>query len=1456
MTNISDLSPKPKTVSISGNATIASGYGKFGSASLLCQDIGSFLYLDNNSDFNLSNSDYTIECWIKPSGDYSAKNTIITKRSEASGCAWGLYLDSGNGKLSFYNGVSYTGSLSPSTNSWNHIAAVLYTGNLSLYLNGTGILSTGISNSNVNAPIYIGNYPPLSEQYKGYIDDLRITKGVSGARYLTNFDPPTGPFATTGTPVTSPTSPLNPVATTGNATLSLSWSAPLDDNGADIINYAIEYIDDNDSVSYIQTNSTDLSYILSNLNNGTTYRARVAALNIIGTGSYSSTVSGTPGTIPSAPTQLSYSVINSGLSLSWTPSTDGGRPIVDYAIRYTSGGSANIQLTNSANSIYSLTGLTNGVSYVVDVAAINILGTGAYSQSVTGVPATFPSQPSALVLAYSTSGLNFSWSAPSNNGSAITDYLIQYSGNNDLSWTNYNDSVSTDTSIVLTGLVMENTYVARVAAINSIGTGLYSTASNSVFLTANPLPSEPTGVSATAGNRQASVSWGIPSSSGAAPISGYLIQHSNDDGESWITVNNAFTATTGLVTGLINGFSYKFQVAALNTIGTGPYSVPSSSVYLPTAITIVTQPSNQTSVNGQATFSITATVAGDAVLSYQWQKQEGGVGSFSDITGATSSSLVLSGLTNNNDNGDVYRCVLSATGEAITVNSNSVVLTVNAPVITITSQPSNQTAISGSATFSVTATVTEAATLSYQWEKQEGGAGSFSNVSGATSNSLSLSSLTNAADNGDVYRCVVSATGGATSVTSNSVTLTVSASSGPPAPTNLTAVAGDTSVALDWTAPANTTGITDYVIQYSTDGGTTWITYIPPPIITITQQPTVQVASGGAATFSVSATATEGGTLSYQWQKQESGTGAFTNVSGATSSSLSLTGLVYADDHSDKYRCVISALVAETNATSSKTSTAATLLIENPAGQPTPVLLATFDGNVLLDLGPNNYWLESALGGYSDNGSIADAYIVSNFLEDAAYISNNAAQVGPNYGSYFSLGIRTQVGRANFLSQISDGPFTIEMQYYPGGDLSTLQYSDEERYFKIGPYVVAGIKANSYYSQYGSPAYAHTAVYGDYIDSSTELCHTPVVLTPQSWNHIALVVDSNTVRLYINGSLACSGSTYPGSFSEFQVGGFYSNPFMSQVDNLRVVDSAIYTGDDIIVPTSASLTYTRTTNPTTELLLNATHGIEDWGKNRILLEHGPYWSAPGRSTYSPIVSTDQYKYGGASYYMDGTVCGLYPIDATYWNGQTAAIASLTSTLQNGPWTIEMWVRPTATLSYNSTPTGDPEQSGEAYWTLGFGPNNYIALYDNIYSGPIYDAENSTWLPPDAISTGVTLDYRVGGVSQRVNLPTSLSRNAWHHLAVVADTANGLLRLKVNGAEVGTIDISGSWSSKGAGYPGIDGLVIGELNNVLAGGNQYVGNTYNWFTGYIDDIRISSVALYGTGSYSVPTAALT
>ena len=60
--------------------------------------------------------------------------------------------------------------------------------------------------------------------------------------------------------------------------------------------------------------------------------------------------------------------------------------------------------------------------------------------------------------------------------------------------------------------------------------------------------------------------------------------------------------------------------------------------------------------------------------------------------------------------------------------------------------------------------------------------------------------------------------------------------------------------------------------------------------ITIGTQPANQNTSSGAATFSVSATASASGTLAYQWQKRTSSSGRFSNVSGATSASLALTG--------------------------------------------------------------------------------------------------------------------------------------------------------------------------------------------------------------------------------------------------------------------------------------------------------------------------------------------------------------------------------------------------------------------------------------------------------------------------------------------------------------------------------------------------------------------------------------
>jgi hypothetical protein len=71
---------------------------------------------------------------------------------------------------------------------------------------------------------------------------------------------------------------------------------------------------------------------------------------------------------------------------------------------------------------------------------------------------------------------------------ALNDYVIQYSSDSGSNWTTFTDTVSTSTSVTVTGLTNGTAYIFRVAGKNNIGTGTYSTASNSVTPLAGKIP--------------------------------------------------------------------------------------------------------------------------------------------------------------------------------------------------------------------------------------------------------------------------------------------------------------------------------------------------------------------------------------------------------------------------------------------------------------------------------------------------------------------------------------------------------------------------------------------------------------------------------------------------------------------------------------------------------------------------------------------------------------------------------------------------------------------------------------------------------------------------------------------------------------------------------------------------------------------------------------------------------
>ncbi|MDU4696584.1 MAG: S-layer homology domain-containing protein [Paenibacillus sp.] len=95
-----------------------------------------------------------------------------------------------------------------------------------------------------------------------------------------------------------------------------------------------------------------------------------------------------PATAPDAPTDITAAPGDGQLTVTWTaPTGTGGSPITTYEISIDGGG--NWESTDSTNTNYIYTGLTNGTSYTVKVRAVNAIGKGAASTGVTAIPVIY-----------------------------------------------------------------------------------------------------------------------------------------------------------------------------------------------------------------------------------------------------------------------------------------------------------------------------------------------------------------------------------------------------------------------------------------------------------------------------------------------------------------------------------------------------------------------------------------------------------------------------------------------------------------------------------------------------------------------------------------------------------------------------------------------------------------------------------------------------------------------------------------------------------------------------------------------------------------------------------------------------------------------------------------------------------------------------------------------------------
>jgi hypothetical protein len=225
-------------------------------------------------------------------------------------------------------------------------------------------------------------------------------------------------------------------------------------------------------------------------------------------------------------------------------------------------------------------------------------GTQGWDSQLGGIPTTqvtLPLSPGSLSVLRGNASATLNWTVPPLNGVAsVSDYVIQYRRTTTQAWSTFQHVSSAATTAVVTGLANRQAYVFRVAAVNALGQGSWSTQSSAVVPL--PTPSAPGRPVGAAGNGVVSLRFLAPQATGGLRVTDYVIQYSANSGASWTTAADSVSPlTTVTVRGLSNGTSYIFRVAAVTAGGTGVFSVSSAVVipYLRTAL-----PAAPTSVTG------------------------------------------------------------------------------------------------------------------------------------------------------------------------------------------------------------------------------------------------------------------------------------------------------------------------------------------------------------------------------------------------------------------------------------------------------------------------------------------------------------------------------------------------------------------------------------------------------------------------------------------------------------------------------------------------------------------------------------------------------------------------------------------------------------------------------------------------------------------------------------------
>ncbi len=350
----------------------------------------------------------------------------------------------------------------------------------------------------------------------------------------------------------------------GDGEVALSWDAPSSDGGAAVERYEYRYGESGASFGAWTSTGTQRTATVTSLVNGRRYAFEVRAVNSAGSNAAAS-IAAIAGSPPFPPRSLTAAGRIGRVNLSWkAPASAIASAISGYEYRYrASDGSFGAWASVGTALRVTVSGLTNGRSYIFEVRAVNSAGAGAAASKTATPRAEKPPAPRDLSATGDDRWVLLTWKAPAHDGGTpIERYEYRYRASDGSfgAWT----SVGTALRVTVGGLTNHTAYVFEVRARNRLGGG--ASASKAATPEADP-PQAPRDLSATKSDRQVVLTWKAPASAGSAPIERYEYRH--QVGGSFQAWRSAGTALGVTVRGLTNGAEYVFEVRARNRFGAG-----------------------------------------------------------------------------------------------------------------------------------------------------------------------------------------------------------------------------------------------------------------------------------------------------------------------------------------------------------------------------------------------------------------------------------------------------------------------------------------------------------------------------------------------------------------------------------------------------------------------------------------------------------------------------------------------------------------------------------------------------------------------------------------------------------------------------------------------------------------------------------------------------------------------